>query len=105
MSDRSQARTCQGISKHLWGRNLHSLSVIEDWATPVEQIIDAEFDPGLDGPSQRSIVVVCHIIYDKRAVGSWLKRRFGVRTDRVHIACLECEPDLLKGHTLGLMQS
>ena len=70
MSGRSQARTCQDVSKHLRGWDLHLLSVIEDRATPVEQIIDAEFEPGLDGPSQRSIVVVRHIIYDERTVGS-----------------------------------
>ena len=70
MSGRSQARTCQGISKHLWRRDLHLLSMIEDGAAPVEQIIDAEFDPGFDGPSQRSVVVVRHIIYDERTVGS-----------------------------------
>ena len=105
MSGRSRAQTCLGVSIHLWGCYLHLLSVIEDRATPVEQIIDAEFDPGLDGPSQRSIVVIYHKIYDERTVRPQLKRWFGVRTGWVHVTCLKCEPDLLKRHPLGLIRS
>ena len=52
--------------------------MIKDRTTLVEQIIDAELDPRFDGPPQRSIVVIYHVVYDERIVGSQLKRWLGV---------------------------
>lgn len=78
--------------------------MVENGATLVEQIIDAELDPRLDSPPERSVVVICHVIYDERIIGSQPKWWFGVRTAWVRVACLEREPDLLKRHPLGLAQ-
>lgn len=48
--------------------------MIKNWATLVKQIINAELDPRLDGPSKRPVVMIRHVIHDEWIIGSQLMR-------------------------------
>lgn len=80
---------------------------MEHGAFLVEQVVDTEFDPSLDNPSQGPIVVVNGVVDEERVV--WSPREFGrgerqARVEGPLKQILHCEIRLLNGNNTNWIQ-